>query len=224
MRSYGVLLKWIFERLSSFITNCHKVVYNKKKLKPPKSFPISYPMSRFEHFCKLPPNFLGVFFSQGFGEEKIREIIEPSLFVYFLLSTMSSPLPSCFKHVGRQPGECRGAAVRHHNSKSKSSPWPHTEVSQQSVPAFPPSTPSIPDCARLGGNSSGVQAAIPTSQAFISKFCKSGACHSHWKESLCVWALFRPHTLNNCKWGWVGATIAPSLVKPEFSTHSIHLF
>lgn len=40
MRSYIGLVKWIFERLSSFITNCHKVVYNKKFLKE-KSSPIA---------------------------------------------------------------------------------------------------------------------------------------------------------------------------------------
>lgn len=39
MRSYGVLLEWICERLNPFITNCHKVVYNKLKKKQKKTPP-----------------------------------------------------------------------------------------------------------------------------------------------------------------------------------------
>lgn len=83
MRSYSVLLKWIFERLSSFITNCHKVVYNKKI----NSHCVGD--EQITYFYKLPP-FPIFTLSEDFTIGGKRKIMKSSLSIYFLLLTMPS--------------------------------------------------------------------------------------------------------------------------------------
>lgn len=153
--------------------------------------------------------------------------------MYFLLFTMSTAFPFWYKRVGRQPGECRGtkdAAVRHFTTQTVNSVPAHTlrRASKVVLPCLPPPGASQAVPGSVGAAQGCRQQSQPPSLAallvFSSKFCKSGAYQSHWKTALCAWAPFRPHILNNCKWGWVGATTAPSLIKPEFSTHSIDLF
>lgn len=184
MHIYEVIrcfIKMDFERLSSFITNCHKVVYNKKKFKNPKSFQSLREWVDLNIFANY--HLLLKLFSQGFGEgEKgnywtLLVYVFSAVYYVYCITLLIQARGEAAWGVQRDQGCC---CETFHNSNCKFSPCPHTEASQQSSPAFPPSTWSIPDCARLGGTAQGYrkQPQPPRLAAllvFSSKFCKCGA-------------------------------------------------